>query len=273
MKIHSVEEILNDLDQCIIDKKPFSLIRWGDGGIKYIEAILNNDKRQLEIIIEKEGLNQEIVMEIFEAWGYYARHANYIDTPEVYFHDTFWPRLRSLKNPMTKQTERKLKNWRFIYNQAEFDNENFCNPEFNYLMIINRPNKRNLFNIIKNRKILIITPYPTIKNKLREYDITTIKIPKQFDNHYKKSFERVTRIIKRNITKYDLCLVSGGELGRCYSGLIKEYGGRTLDIGFVSEFWNSGLIHDRLKPYVKVNPDNKLELILTSRAQQYEKYI
>jgi len=57
--IYKVGEILNKLEYCICNKKPFSHIRFGDGGIKFLHAILFNDHKQLAMISKREGLPPE----------------------------------------------------------------------------------------------------------------------------------------------------------------------------------------------------------------------
>jgi len=59
-------------------------------------------------------------------------------------------------------------------------------------------------------------------------------------------------------------------LGRIYSGLIKEHGGRCLDIGFVIEFWLTGYIHPRFHVFVNKALNNNLELVLTNEGKKYE---
>jgi hypothetical protein len=41
--MHTVDDILNKLDNCIQYKLPFSHIRFGDGGIKFLHGIIYND--------------------------------------------------------------------------------------------------------------------------------------------------------------------------------------------------------------------------------------
>jgi len=89
MKIYGIDDIFMKLENCIRYHLPFSHIRYGDGGLKYIDSILNKDVDQLVIIAKKEGLPLSGVVEIFELWGYYSRHADFIDSPEVYFNGTF----------------------------------------------------------------------------------------------------------------------------------------------------------------------------------------
>jgi len=272
MKIYTVKEILNKLENCIEYKKSFSHIRFGDGGVKFLHSILYGDIDQLKIIVKKEGLPRSEIVKIFELWGYFARRADFIDTPEVYFTGEFWPRLRKPTKGITDKTAARLMMWKELYNSSEFDNENYCNPESNYLMILRREGKRNLLDVMKGRKICLITVFPEIKEVLRGYDIDILKIAGHFENQYDKSFENIVSIIKKTASQYDLWLVAAGELGRIYSGIIKECGGRTIDIGFVIEFFLGQPLHPRLKLFMERSM-NPLELVLTNEGKKYDKYI
>ena len=267
--IHKVGEILNKLEYCIVNKKPFSHIRFGDGGIKFLHAILFNDCKQLGIIIKREGLPSEKLNEIFELWGYFARKADFIDSPQVYFDGNFWPRMRSPSKGMTIQTEERMRMWKDLYHRSEFDNENYCNPESNYLMILKLEDQKNLLSIMDGRKICIITAKPEVKKVLNKYNVDIIKVVGHYENQYRNSFDSVIDIIKKTAKKYDLWLVAAGELGRIYSGTIKECGGRCIDIGFVVEFWLGTPLHPRLKLYMKRRIFSPLELVLTQFSYCY----
>jgi hypothetical protein len=273
MKIYKTSDILKKLENAIEYKKPFSHIRFGDGGIKFLHAILFDDKKQLDIIIKKEGIPKTRFVEIFELWGKYAREADFIDTPEVYFQDTFWDRTRAPGKPITSKTEMKLRMWKDLYDRAEFDNINYCNPESNYLMVTKIHNNKTLVDIMKNKKIAVITARPEIKNKLVSSDVDIIKIVGQYGRQYKNSFESVINIIERTARNYDFWLVAAGELGRVYSGFIKENGGRTIDIGFIAEFWLGQDIHPRLSSFLRRSFKVPLELELTFVGKKYEDYI
>jgi len=67
--------------------------------------------------------------------------------------------------------------------------------------------------------------------------------------------------------------VAAGELGRIYSGLIKENGGRCIDIGFVIEFWLGFELHPRLEIFMKRSEDNYLEAKLHERGLQFRRHI
>lgn len=276
MKIYRVFEVLQELDTCIKKKEPFSLIRFGDGGLKFLYSMLTDNEKQLKGISKREGIPVDKMEFVLTEWQKYANQANFIDSPEVYFHDEFWPRLKhSLKNKkMSEETLYKLKNWKKIYENSGFINERFCNPEINYLSII-RMGRKNLFDIMTYRKICLITANTSTGLILSQsgQDITTLKIVGQHRDHYKNSFPQATRKIKLMANEFDLWLVAAGELGRIYSGMIKEYGGRAFDIGFVVDFWSGFELHDRLIKFLQRNPKNKLELVLTDDSKKYKQFI
>lgn len=251
MIAEKVEVILNRLEYCIENDKPFSLIRLGDGGIKFLHALFYNDEKQITEIIQREGLPADKLTYILKLWGYYTRNADYIDTPEVYFTDDFWPRLRKPTKEMSSKTRKRMRLWRSLYSQAEIDNISYCNPEENYLMILD--DRKNILDVMWGRKVGIIATPNDLQIRLRsiQYDVTVFNIVGQYQNHYKKSFTKTIDKIEENARKYDFWIVAAGELGRIYTGLIKENGGRAIDIGFVAEFWCGGDIHPRLHPFLK----------------------
>jgi len=271
MTFYKVDDIFDKLENCIKYKKPFSHMRFGDGGIKLLHSILYNDKEQLQIIVVKEGLPSYKIVEIFKLWGHYARHADMIDTPEVYFNGKFWPREKKPGKPINAPTERKLRNWKSLYYDSEFDNENYCNPESNFLMILKRENKLNLFDLMKDKKICLITAKPEIKSMLNDFDVDIIKIVAHYENQYENSFCKVMEFIRDKANYYDFWMVAAGELGRIYTGAIKEFGGRSIDIGFVVEFWLGGELHPRFLQFMERL--NRYELVLTEEGQKYEEYI
>ncbi len=271
--IYKIEDILSKLENCIEYKIPFSHIRFGDGGIKFIDSILNGNFDQLKLIVKKEGISSSKIIEVFELWGYYARHADFIDTPEVYFNDTFWPRMKKINRDINESTKIKMTNWKTLYHQSEFDNEKYCNPESNYLMIIKRPGHKNLLDIMKDKKIALITAKPEVGSLFQDYSVDIIKIVGHYENQYKNSFHKVMDLIRYTATNYDFWMVAAGELGRIYTGSIKECGGRAIDIGFVVEFWCGEKLHPRLQPYLSNSIDNRFELRLTSEGIKYAKYI
>ena len=276
MKVYKVKHILNKLEDCIERDIPFSHIRFGDGGLKYMAAVLIGDNKSLWDIVRKEGMPIERSVEILELWGYYARQADFIDSPQVYIDGFFWPRIKSEDKRISEGTARKLITWKEYYSRSEIDNENYCNPESNYLMTIRfAKNRKNILDLMKGRKVCIITARPGIKETLKTfgYNVDVIQIVRQYEDHYKRSFKDTVYEIRERADKYDFWLIAAGELGRIYSGLIKEHGGRTIDIGFIIEFWLGWDLHPRLEMFLERNPDNYLETKLTPKGKVFARYI
>jgi hypothetical protein len=275
MKIYTIAEILTKLNKCVEENKSFSHIRFGDGGIKFLHAVLFNDIDQLKIIVKKEGIPYTMINEVFELWGYYTRRADFIDCPEVYFGDKFWPRMRGVGKSMTQKTAERMSMWKLLYRNAEFDNENYCNPESNYLMLLRDTFKFNLIDFMKGKKIGIITAKPEIGEFLREkdFDVDVVGIVGHYQDQYNNSFHNVISIIEKDAKKYDVWLTAAGELGRLYTGYIKECGGRAVDIGFVIEFWLGEELHNRLTMFMNRSPYNQLEIELTEKGKMFKEFI
>jgi len=275
--ITPVGDILQELNTCIIKKESFSLIRFGDGGLKFMRAILEKDIYDLKIISDKEGLPKDKLMDIFYAWGKYANEANYIDCPDVYFNETFWPRMKKVNKQISHSTKILMLNWQYYYSRTSIENTKYCNPEINFLSLLRTSkNSFSLLDLMKNKKICIITPVVGLGNILKKNgynNVRIIKIVKQYEDHYYRCFHKIIDIIKRDSSKYDLWLISAGELGRIYTGVIKECGGRSFDLGFVSEFWRGAKLHPRLQPYIHRNMANRLMLELSREGLKYDEFI
>jgi len=277
VKIYNVEYILNELKNCIKNKLPFSLIRLGDGGLKFLDCVLKGKINKLNSINEKEGIPNFKIMSVFKLWQKYASEANFIDSSQVYYNNKFWSRIKGPKKKISKETDYLLKNWKDIYFNSQFNNNRYCNPEVNFLMCIRRLDTKseNLLDILKNKKICIISTYRNIGNKLLDLSpyIDTIRVVKQYENQYHNNFRQVCKILRKESNNYDIFLVAAGELGRIYIGLIKEMGGRALDIGSIVDSWITMKMPVRLQYFLIISYSNPLEFRYLNRAKKYLKYI
>lgn len=273
--IHKIRNIIMHFDSAIKERFPLNLIRFGDGGVKFIHSFIFNDIDQLNSICKREGMPLNKVSKIIHMWSDAATYADYIDSPEIYFDGRFWPRMRTPKKDITKKTRERMLMWDDLYGRLEFENYNYCNPESNYLSVLRVDNWVNILDVMKNRKICIITAKTKIKAVLSSYgyDVDVIEIVGHNENQYENSYDKVMKYIEQKVNQYDLFLIAAGELGRIYSGRIKELGGRCFDIGFIIEFWLGQRIHTRLWPFMIRSCDNPLELKLTKKGQTYEKFI
>lgn len=268
-----ISVVMNDLFEAIKNREPFSLIRFGDGGLKIIHAIHHNLRRNLEIFLDKEGIPPNKIDDIIKLWAKFANDANYIDCPDVYFRGNFWPRIKNNHKRITPGTERKLKMWNQMYKRIGIKNTSYCNPEINYLSLIQLENSLSIFDILKEcKKVCFITAIPdAVKNLQSEgYNVKLLEIVKQYQHHYYTCFTPVIETIEKTANDYDLWLVSAGELGRLYTGLIKYQGGRAFDMGFVAELWAGEPLHPRLDPFLKKSDSNSLRLELTENGLYYK---
>ncbi len=271
--VYNTREILDIMEDRIKNSDPFSLIRYGDGGLKLIHSYLYNDNKQLDIIIKKEGLRSDIIKKVLQLWGYYGKRADFIDTPEVYFMPWFWDRLRAREKQMKIYTINRMTMWRTLYDKIHIPNKKlFCNPEFNFLAATRfNTNQRTLIDIIADNKVCLITDTPSVAKKLPG-NVDTYKIVSQYANHYTLSYRGTLDFISKEASSYDLILIAAGELGRVYSGRIKELGGRSLDIGFLVQYWETGEIPIRLSYFIQQG-DNPIEFKLTDRGKRYERHL
>lgn len=273
-KVFKTLTILNKIDFSIKNQKSFGLVRFGDGGLKLIDSFINLDYKQIGEISKKEGIPEEIFGRVLQLWKSSANICDYIDSPEVYFSGKFWERTKTIyRKKMSGKTLKKLKNWKSIYESVGIVNSNYCNPEINFLMCLTKFGKKSLPDLLENKKICCITSREDVDQKLSNYKIDTIVVSRHYQHQYYKSFERVIKLIEKKSCNYDIWLVSAGELGRIYTGLIKFRNGRALDIGSLIDFWCSGIIPDRLIPYLQKSKQNIMKLNLTEKGKEFTNYI
>ena len=263
-KIYKIKEILSDLSNKISQKEPFSLIRFGDGGLKMMNSFYHKQQKNINIICEKEGIPNNKIDDIIRLWAHYANNADYIDSPVVYDGSFFWKRYKNNYVPINTGTQILLNDWEKIYNRISINTKDrkYCNPEFNWLSILNTQN--NLLNLMKNKKICFISVFDKLL-RLKDYDIEYVKVVGHHENQYKNSFKNILRYIDDHTNDYDIWLNSSGELGRIYSGRIKENGGRVIDMGFVVQYWNDFSRPARFEKFL--NPcmtDSKLVSLTTN---------
>jgi hypothetical protein len=133
----------------------------------------------------------------------------------------------------------------------------------------------NLLHLMRNKKIAIITAKPSIGNYLKEnkFDVDIIQIVGHYQDQYTNSFNQTIKTIESDANKYDFWLIAAGELGRLYTGYIKECGGRAVDIGFVIEYWLGEDLHMRLRMFMERSRRNPMELELTEKGSVFKDFI
>ena len=141
--------------------------------------------------------------------------------------------------------------WEKIYKDFGVTNTNYCNPDIGYLIFLE--GKYNLWNIIRDKRICVLTSKEIVVDDMRKSGITCdfISIPPQTTRlEYKKDMEKplcgywywdeykkITAFLKKYHTDYDIFLIGAGYLGKGISAYIKELGGITFDVGQVMNTW------------------------------------
>jgi len=288
IEIYKVKYILEELEDAIINKKPFSLIRIGDGGIDFLRSVLINNTERLIIISEKEGIPPTKIYSLFYLFGKYLSQANFIDTPEVYFNNDFWPRFKRPKISSTLEDWRNIcttkmynsekfflmKQWKDIYYNSEINNSRYCNPEFNFLSLLRGVNEKNLIDIIRKKTVYCITNNEEVKPILQKIcNVKIIEIVGWHKNLYKNNYKSVSKFIKKNASRPDIWLMGAGEWGRVFSGMIKQHGGRTVDMGSIFGCWCGRNIPKRLEKFIFKLSETDLEFGLTKEGKKYKTFI
>lgn len=268
--------VLRRLDLCIKHKKPFGLVRFGDGTIKAINSFLEDKIDSLTAISKQEGIPVSQFGKLINFWKTSANICNYIDSPEVYFSGKFWKRTKSIKKKkISALTLERLTKWKELYDKIGIINTNYCNPEINFLScLVGKYGIITLPDLLKDKKICLVTSVENASEKLKFFrNLTVLSIVGKEENQYKKSFNNVIEKIDEEANDYDIWLIAAGELGRVYPGLIKFRGGRAFDIGSLVDYWCTGEIPSRLQPYLSTTIHNPLKLKLTEEGRIYNKYI
>lgn len=262
--IATTDYILNDLEEHIQQKKPFSIIRYGDAiyGIiasfrapKLIDrgkwkdrkglTASNNIMGQLTIHPYKR---EQVVSQLIKA----AEEANYCDSFDAYFH------LNTRKGVGILGEK-----WKDIHEAAGITNDKYCSAFVHYFSIID--GEMNLFELMKGRRIFCISNQTQIVTRLQKVSkakvIKSYRIPRRGrkGGHYKLHYRKVMKFIRNNAKKYDLFLVGAGLLGKLYCAEIKRQGGRAFDAGRIFDFWGGKRqIDSRPKRFIKMNNSKML---------------
>lgn len=271
--VHGTEEILRDLNQHIIDKKPFSTVRYGDGCLGIVCAyiapqfvkrgkwsggqkngIANSVMRQQGIPL---GSRLDICQQVVEA----ANNANYIDC-----YDSFYTGIGR-----SKGLGFIASNWKEIHEAVGITNTSYCNPYLHYMSIVY--GEYNLHNIMRNRTVFCISNQVRICEKLKllsgSKKIDSYQIGRSGDKaNYQERHQVIMTIIANHATKYYLFLIGAGLLGKIYCDYIKKCGGRAFDAGRLFDLWSGVRIIDSVpKRFLRMDTNLLLaRRILTSKS-------
>jgi hypothetical protein len=251
--VASLSDIVKDIEYSVNNSKPFSLIRFGDGGLKLIERYYEG--RSLKSISDKEGIPLDFFDDLIAGWRKYANEANYIDSPLFYMGDDIF----SKRNKVSTKTKHLMERWEEIYGKIGFTNINICNSEIGF-MLFTENGKSNIIDLLGYHDVCCITNFGEVEKILLPYvDGVTLKlIPGFYGNFYNARYKSLVAEIKAEATKHKIWLVGAGELGRLLTGLIKEYGGIAIDIGKVFDVWVNRKINKRMRNILRLSKNHRL---------------
>lgn len=260
--LYTVNYILSDIEKHLKSEKPFSLVRVGDGDLKLLDSLVKGNINKVKF--NRSGIPENKLRWLLRIYRRSCNNANYTSSFEMYYSDKFWVRKFS---PGTKN---KVQNWKELYNRVGITNNNYCNPEIGFLLFLR--NEKNLLDVIKDKKICLITcfskPEQILKNK--GFDVRTILIPKIGSGHYSK-YKEIVSEIKGVIPKVDIFLIGAGALGKGYALVIKNSGGIAIDIGQVMNVWNGTRVPNRFKGVLSKSRKH-LTFSLTNNSQKYREF-
>lgn len=267
--IYSTEEILKDLNQHIIKKKPFSTTRLGDAGHGIIASFMcpdlidvgkwsgrkgnrgsNNILGQLTVPTPER---KRLVRRVIKA----CDNSNYTDCYEAFYD------LDSKKG--VGILGRK---WKEVHECCGINNEDYCSSFVHYFSIVD--GEYNLFDLMKGRRIFCITSMTQNLARLKAVSgakvIDHYRIPRRGRRarHYKDHFKKVCKLIRQRAKNYDLFLIGAGFLGKIYCDVVKQNGGRAFDAGRLFDFWaGARQIDSRPKRFITYS--NKKMLCIRKR--------
>lgn len=228
----NIENIVlkNKIIDLIIEKKPFSLTRIGDG----------------EILVLDDSIDKKLTEHMFK------RHLGYLpnDNEKKEIKENL---IYSIKNSdglsLRKNYPENLIAWGkvpFFYNSLDLKDKIYFDHDFHFYLM-NDDNFDDILNKIENLTIIssrdvadkIKIKYPTIKN------ITNYTIPgenmfeeiKQTKNFYPNVYNEIYKDISMKNCHNNLLLLGGGFVGKRLGNIFKEKGGISIDIGSVFDFW------------------------------------
>lgn len=271
-KLYTSNEILDEIESAILNKRGFYFCRFGDGTYKVLNTILNNKLDRGYNKYNQQGFTQGDHKEIFRKLVESANYANYISTFKPHYYGILWKKIG-----LSKGTNNLIKNCETFHEKIGIKNKKFIHPELAFTLL--QKNKRNLFSIIdKNHKICFIynkIGISTLFSIETGHECSEIVIPSiNSGNLHWENKDRIMNEINMNIDNgFTIFLLGAGDLGKAYyMPLIKSRGAVAIDAGNVLRVWTDKYYFPpRLKHVLKYKNDFTFEL--TEYGKRFESVI
>jgi len=244
---------LGNLKACIDQNKPFSSIRLGDLGLRYLLGYFWDERdfthvgaHHPDIAVPNDKLGREMCKELTE----HIREADQLDHPILY------------KGALNDLYEWRPKNWEAdkLYKEIGVARETYITSLQAHLAFVEGFDV-NFYDIIRNRKILYVGPADALSGLNERKDLQLKK--KGFyglsmaDDHMVR-YNVMNDFFKAyNPLDWDLVVVTGSLYGRVIIGRIKKMGGRAYDMGQAIRFrlnnvFEPSLVTNKERTYYRV---------------------
>jgi len=279
-KIYNSVEILQDVDSAIKEKRPFSLLRGGDGTLGVFSVCFLNgfikighwstEPNNTNIQIRRRGkpIGEQLVkllldrvsipwnrrIHFFQNTIQYLKDADYIDSFQNY----------SAGSIKVIGNQELAKNWDKILSGVGIDltNKKFCDPRFNFFCMIKE--QMNLFDIMKDRAVFCISnnKFPWLVQYSGAKSVNYFVISGNIKNIKGNGlYNQMNQINNTAIAaNADLYLVGSGFVGRNICGVLRQNRKVVLDVGSLFDYW-TGKRDDiplpSIRKMIKFNPKTK----------------
>jgi len=241
-----VNEILEDIENHIRERKPFSLVRPGDGDLRHLEGWVDNRENgtpyphRLTARMNVHGFKMVDANTVYSRMVDAMNCANYcscfetILTPKV-----FW-RNFEMSTGTSKDTIEAIKSYREIYRKAGITNTNYCCQDINWKLWLK--GRRNLKHILNEHgsRCLVLSPYACEAAELLQKNGVRVTYPLVVPNRSGKIFEKddaIVQCIKQCSDGWDVMLMSASIVGRWYCEVARCLGKVAIDTGKIIEAW------------------------------------
>lgn len=265
--------IMDHLRWAMHKKQPWSMMRLGDLGLRAMIDFYWNRKSFDHLIVEHPDLampTPEIGVQLTEELIKNMKEADWIDHPKLYkgaFHALY-----NWRGVLTKADK--------VYDEAGFTHHTrprqkgahrmLCCSLAGYLAFA-KEFELTLYDIIKNKKVMYIGPYPELKNLNQRKNLHLVNTAyhqlSMSSNHWERYEVMNSFFDKYNVNDWDLILVTGSLYGRTLIGRIKQEGGRAFDIGQGIFFNPNNIFEVAVK---KVDNSTYYEIIDSSEKQEVD---
>ena len=220
-------EILSHLKHCLEHKKPYSLVRYGDGeamvldGLKNPKALERVIKRQFGMLSFEDGwkVRDILIQALTEADIIGVPIGKKLGEP-----DSYWFKANSI-----------------LAENVPVIGKDLCSIDIHYDL------KDDYWQLFALAPKIVYISCRNIDQRLREItgkEVTSYRIAPEAmfttyegPAHYPAQYVKIESWMDKQDLKGALCLVGGGVVGKIYCNWFRDRGGIAIDIGSIFDMW------------------------------------